>query len=95
MTTTYIKVDTDAIKRNGMLPKDGTAKHEPAIIVLTVDNRGTIISEERAHAVDIYGHVVFRQDDDNPGAIGLDHRGARVWAELPSLDGYGEGITLD
>jgi hypothetical protein len=87
--TICIKVDTDAIARNGKLPKDGSANYEPAIIVLMKDESGDILSEERVHAIDIEGPVQVWQDDLNPGAVGSDGRGARVWVEC-----YGKIETM-
>ena len=76
-----MKVDTDAIARNGKLPKDGSAEYEPAIIMLVKDDFGEIVDEQRVHKMVIEGPVVVWQDDLNPGATDRENKGARVWLE--------------
>jgi hypothetical protein len=79
-----IKVDTEAIRRNGqkakgMQPRD----YEPAIIVGFYPN-GELTSEITVHQVHIEGPCQIIQNDSKPGFTGKDGRSARIWIETES-----------
>lgn len=78
---TLIKIDTEAIKRNGLLPKGRSRlSYEPAIIVIETDNKGNV-TEQLCHTVSIPGPCVVIQHDGKPEAVSKDGRAARVWIE--------------
>jgi len=78
---TCIKIDTEAIKRNGALPKSRDFHdYEPAIIVIEQDDEGNT-TERVCYTVAIEGPCVVMQHDGRPGALSKDGRVARVWIE--------------
>lgn len=78
---TRIKIDTEAIQRNGARPKSEKFQdYEPAIMVIEEDNGGNT-TERVCHTVEIPGPCVIIQHDGRPGALSKDGRVARVWIE--------------
>lgn len=76
-----IKVDTEAIARNGKLAKNlNRTEYEPAIIVIKTDGH-EVLSENNYHEVNVAGSSKIYQNDRHPGCCGSDNRRARVWVE--------------